>query len=260
MGGFLDLAERLLGGGNSGVCGLRALCSPPGPSFQAMDASYAAGPPAAAHDGGQHVQWQLHHDHYDPASYPNLATLSVTTSPPPTASQQQVQYHQFQYTPPQDQQSNGANWHSYETASFEVQRRPPGSSRSTSSSEKSLHNKRSLSAITPLEVSVEEPSSYEDPPSSAVDLRNPNGQPFDDPDIVYGADPNGSPIDGSNGSSGEHPDDPKPMDGVVSNGVYGYSGGSKAPSSNNFVSKLYQCEPRPRRIRRARRSPTPPAG
>ncbi|KZV95415.1 hypothetical protein EXIGLDRAFT_766223 [Exidia glandulosa HHB12029] len=64
-----------------------------------MDASYAAGPTPVQHDAGQHVQWQLHADQaYDAGSYPNLAALSVnTTSPPPT--QQQVQYHQFQYHP-----------------------------------------------------------------------------------------------------------------------------------------------------------------
>ncbi|KZV83712.1 hypothetical protein EXIGLDRAFT_777309 [Exidia glandulosa HHB12029] len=64
-----------------------------------MDASYAAGPTPVQHDAGQHVQWQLHADQaYDAGSYPNLAALSVnTTSPPPT--QQQVQYHQFQYNP-----------------------------------------------------------------------------------------------------------------------------------------------------------------
>ncbi|KZV79610.1 hypothetical protein EXIGLDRAFT_706747 [Exidia glandulosa HHB12029] len=118
------------------------------------------------------------------------------------------------------------------------------SSRSTSSSEKSLHNKRSLSAITPLSVNVEEPASYDDPPSSAVDLRNPNGTPFDDPDMGYGQDPTGSPVDGSGGSSGEHLDDAKPMDGVVQNGMYGYNvlgGGGKAPTSNNFVTKLYRA-------------------
>ncbi|KZV79151.1 hypothetical protein EXIGLDRAFT_707575 [Exidia glandulosa HHB12029] len=118
------------------------------------------------------------------------------------------------------------------------------SSRSTSSSEKSLHNKRSLSAITPLSVNVEEPASYDDPPSSAVDLRNPNGTPFDDPDMGYGQDPTGSPVDGSGGSSGEHRDDAKPMDGVVQNGMYGYNvlgGGGKAPTSNNFVTKLYRA-------------------
>lgn len=205
-----------------------------------MDPAYAAGASAAAHDGGQHVPWQMAAEHYDASQYPNLATLSVTTSPPST--QQQVQYHQFQYNPPQDQQSNGTNWHSYETAAYEVQRRPPGSSRSTTSSEKSLHNKRSMSAITTLSVNVEEDPGYEDPPGSAVELRAPNGAPFDDPDIVYGAEPSGSPVDGSGGSSGEHLEDLKPMDGVVSNSMYAYNvlSNSKTPTSNNFVTKLYQ--------------------
>ncbi|KZV95356.1 hypothetical protein EXIGLDRAFT_766269 [Exidia glandulosa HHB12029] len=47
-----------------------------------MDASYAAGPTPVQHDAGQHVQWQLHADQaYDAGSYPNLAALSVNTTP-----------------------------------------------------------------------------------------------------------------------------------------------------------------------------------
>lgn len=199
--------------------------------------------PAGAHDGGQHVQWQMQAEHYDPGSYATLG-LSVATGVQPGGGGQGVapglQYQQFQYNAPGDAQVNGTAWHSYETAPFDVQRRPPGSSRSTSSSEKSVHSKRSLSTITPLSVSIEEPPSYDDPPGSAVDLRTPNA-PFDDQDMVYAHD-TASPIDGSGSSGGDHQDDGgKPMDGVLANGAYGYAalGASKAPTSNNFVSKLY---------------------
>ncbi|KZV90488.1 hypothetical protein EXIGLDRAFT_794277, partial [Exidia glandulosa HHB12029] len=86
--------------------------------------------------------------------------------------------------------------------------------------------KRSLSAIT------RSPSTLRSHPPPNVD-----------PDMGYGQDPTGSSVDGSGGSSGEHMDDAKPMDGVVQNGMYGYNvlgGGGKAPTSNNFVTKLYQ--------------------
>ncbi|KAI0351337.1 hypothetical protein OH77DRAFT_947898 [Trametes cingulata] len=120
------------------------------------------------------------------------------------------------------------------------------SSRSSSSSEKSVPRKRSYTTLAPLATSVEE---------TAYDLGEaPGSAMYDEVDMAYGGmDPDGSPIDGSN-SGGEGDEHMKPMEGQVATGVAAHSGaggaGAGAPPSlgvlnkplgtNNFVTKLYQ--------------------
>ncbi|KAI0326249.1 hypothetical protein GY45DRAFT_1259307 [Cubamyces sp. BRFM 1775] len=121
------------------------------------------------------------------------------------------------------------------------------SSRSSSSSEKSVPRKRSYTTLAPLATSVEE---------TAYDLNggeNPGSAMYDEVDMSYGAmDTEGSPIDGSN-SGGEQDDPMKPMDGQVPTGASSTlhaANGTGAPPSlgvlnkplgtNNFVTKLYQ--------------------
>ncbi|KAI0765634.1 HSF-type DNA-binding-domain-containing protein [Trametes elegans] len=117
------------------------------------------------------------------------------------------------------------------------------SSRSSSSSEKSVPRKRSYTTLAPLTTSVEE-TAYDmgdAPPGSAM---------YDDVDIGYGAmDTEGSPIDGSN-SGGEQDEHLKPMEGQVPTGAGStLHAGAPPPSlgvlnkplgTNNFVTKLYQ--------------------
>ncbi|KAI0364680.1 hypothetical protein BV20DRAFT_955707 [Pilatotrama ljubarskyi] len=126
------------------------------------------------------------------------------------------------------------------------------SSRSSSSSEKSVPRKRSYTTLAPLATSVEE-SPYDlgpdagGPPGSSAGV-------YDEVDMGYaGLDPDGSPIDGSN-SGGEGDDGIKPMEGQIATGsaAHAGSGGGAAaqPSlgvlnnkplgTNNFVTKLYQ--------------------
>ncbi|KAI0630648.1 HSF-type DNA-binding-domain-containing protein [Trametes polyzona] len=118
------------------------------------------------------------------------------------------------------------------------------SSRSSSSSEKSVPRKRSYTTLAPLATSVEE---------TAYDMgENPGSGMYDEVDMGYGAmDTEGSPIDGSN-SGGEQDEQLKPMEGQMSTGGGGslHAGGGGAPPSlgvlnkplgtNNFVTKLYQ--------------------
>ncbi|KAH9857294.1 HSF-type DNA-binding-domain-containing protein [Lenzites betulinus] len=117
------------------------------------------------------------------------------------------------------------------------------SSRSSSSSEKSVPRKRSYANLAPLATSVEEPYDLGDNPNSAM---------YDEVDMSYSAmDTEGSPIDGSN-SGGEQDEQMKPMDGQLPTGAGNalHAGAGGAPPSlgvlnkplgtNNFVTKLYQ--------------------
>ncbi|OSD04910.1 hypothetical protein PYCCODRAFT_1486510 [Trametes coccinea BRFM310] len=122
------------------------------------------------------------------------------------------------------------------------------SSRSSSSSEKSVPRKRSYTTLAPLTTSVEE-TPYE------LGSENPGSAMYDEVDMGYGAmDTDGSPIDGSN-SGGEQDEQMKPMDGQVpssanasalhgSNGTPGATPSlgvlNKPLGTNNFVTKLYQ--------------------
>ncbi|KAH9893582.1 HSF-type DNA-binding-domain-containing protein [Cubamyces lactineus] len=120
------------------------------------------------------------------------------------------------------------------------------SSRSSSSSEKSVPRKRSYTTLAPLATSVEET------PYDLNGGENPGSAMYDEVDMTYGAmDTEGSPIDGSN-SGGEQDDPMKPMDGQMStsSSTLHAANGTGAPPSlgvlnkplgtNNFVTKLYQ--------------------
>lgn len=116
------------------------------------------------------------------------------------------------------------------------------SSRSSSSSEKSVPRKRSFTTVTPLATSVEE--SY-DQSSNAMDT-----SPYDEVDMAYsGLDAEGSPIDGST-SGGEQDDQLKPLEGQIPSGNSTHPGMppslsilGKPLGTNNFVTKLYQSVP-----------------
>ncbi|KAI8985664.1 HSF-type DNA-binding-domain-containing protein [Trametes punicea] len=122
------------------------------------------------------------------------------------------------------------------------------SSRSSSSSEKSVPRKRSYTTLAPLTTSVEE-TPYD------LSSENPGSAMYDEVDMGYGAmDTEGSPIDGSN-SGGEQDEQMKPMEGQAptsagANSALHTGNGAGAPPSlgvlnkplgtNNFVTKLYQ--------------------
>ncbi|CDO69686.1 hypothetical protein BN946_scf184851.g74 [Trametes cinnabarina] len=122
------------------------------------------------------------------------------------------------------------------------------SSRSSSSSEKSVPRKRSYTTLAPLTTSVEE-TPYE------LGSENPGSAMYDEVDMGYGAmDTDGSPIDGST-SGGEQDEQMKPIDGQLhsanansalhaSNGTPGATPSlgvlNKPLGTNNFVTKLYQ--------------------
>ncbi len=114
------------------------------------------------------------------------------------------------------------------------------SSRSSSSSEKSVPRKRSYTTLAPLTTSVEE---------TPYDLGdNPNSAMYDEVDMSYGPmDAEGSPIDGSN-SGGEQDEQMKPMEGQLPTSTNTLQSGAppslgvlnKPLGTNNFVTKLYQ--------------------
>ena len=112
------------------------------------------------------------------------------------------------------------------------------SSRSSSSSEKSVPRKRSYTTLAPLSTSVEESYDMGDNPSSAY---------LDDMEMSYNVDPEASPIDGSN-SGGEQDEQMKPMEGQVPTPSTTLHAGAppslgvlnKPLGTNNFVTKLYQ--------------------
>ncbi|KAJ3009064.1 hypothetical protein NUW54_g2922 [Trametes sanguinea] len=118
------------------------------------------------------------------------------------------------------------------------------SSRSSSSSEKSVPRKRSYTTLAPLTTSVEE-TPYE------LGSENPGSAMYDEVDMGYGAmDTDGSPIDGSN-SGGEQDEQMKPMDGQVpsaasansalhgSNGTPGANGSQFSPQSQHPPPGLF---------------------
>lgn len=124
-------------------------------------------------------------------------------------------------------------------------RRVALSSRSSSSSDKSIPRKRSFNGLPTLSTNVEE-SMYDDP-NSVMDLGQHTG--FDEVDMTYTAmDPNGSPIDG-NSSNGEQDEQGKSLDAQPSSSQSQSSLQAGMPNTlpskplgtNNFVTKLYQC-------------------
>lgn len=119
------------------------------------------------------------------------------------------------------------------------------SSRSSSSSEKSVPRKRSFTTGTPLATSVEESAAT--PVSGNYDHSNTpmDTSPYDEVDMSYGGlDAEGSPVDGST-SGGEQDDQLKPLDSQMSASNMSSLNASvnvlgKPLGTNNFVTKLYQ--------------------
>ncbi|KAF9814335.1 hypothetical protein IEO21_05178 [Rhodonia placenta] len=110
------------------------------------------------------------------------------------------------------------------------------SSRSSSSSEKSVPRKRSFGTVPALSTSVEEPA-YD---------QTMDASPYDEVEMSYpGLDAENSPIDGST-SGGEQDDHMKPMEAQIpSSNASTHTGMSmgllnKPLGTNNFVTKLYQ--------------------
>ncbi|KAI0758581.1 HSF-type DNA-binding-domain-containing protein [Irpex lacteus] len=121
------------------------------------------------------------------------------------------------------------------------------SSRSSSSSDKSVPRKRSFTSGTSLPPPAEESAAT--PVSGTYDHTNGpmDTSPYDEVEMSYsGMDAEGSPIDGSN-SGGEQDDQLKPLEGHLgAGGLSGPHPGStinvlgKPIGTNNFVTKLYQ--------------------
>ncbi|KAH9945739.1 HSF-type DNA-binding-domain-containing protein [Amylocystis lapponica] len=148
------------------------------------------------------------------------------------AHNQHLQQQPFQFAAP----DQGVR---YDDGHYDYSGRRLTSSRSSSSSEKSVPRKRSFTTVTPLATSVEE-TTY-DHSNSAMDT-----SPYDEVDMTYGGmDAEGSPVDGST-SGGEQEDQLRPLEGPLSS-VNGTHTGmpslnllGKPLGTNNFVTKLYQ--------------------
>ncbi|KAI0924334.1 hypothetical protein AcV7_003099 [Taiwanofungus camphoratus] len=125
----------------------------------------------------------------------------------------------------------------YDEGHYDYSGRRLTSSRSSSSSEKSVPRKRSFPTVSTLATSVEE---------TAYD-HSMGTSPYDEVDMSYGGlDAEGSPIDGST-SGGEQDDQLKPMEGQIPTGGGVHAGMpssmgllGKPLGTNNFVTKLYQ--------------------
>ncbi|KAF7794975.1 hypothetical protein EIP86_006118 [Pleurotus ostreatoroseus] len=147
----------------------------------------------------------------------------------------------FQFVPP-DQNVR------YDDAQYDYNSsRRLTSSRSSSSSEKSVPRKRSFTAGNPLPPSVEESaatpvSGQYDHAANAMDT-----SPYDEVEMQYpGMDAEGSPVEGST-SGGEQDDQLKPLDAHMGQSLPNAHTGSssmnvigKPLGTNNFVTKLYQ--------------------
>jgi hypothetical protein len=152
---------------------------------------------------------------------------------------QQQQNGQFSFTPPDNQ---GIRFDSDPTHDLTA-RRVAMSSRSSSSSDKSVPRKRSFTAghSTSLPTNVEE--RMFDALAQPMDIHTPNS--YDEVEMGYPSslDPNGSPIDES--ASDEQDDHLKPLDGQMTSPTVPSSNGGmnvigKPIGTNNFVTKLYQ--------------------
>ncbi|KAG6868056.1 hypothetical protein C0993_007915 [Termitomyces sp. T159_Od127] len=203
-------------------------------------------------DYPQRPQWPNHllpqqdyaafYPRHDPARPPasslslNLSSLSVTSPPCPSpqpALSPSTPVSPSVYPPAQYQFDSQYDDHpAYDN------RRTPGPSRSSSATSSSSHlaRKRSFSSTPVLE---EENLLYDEARDAPMELAS--SQPYDDIDMRYSSSAagtaNGSPIEGSDGTSGAETDA----------GALGVSavGGSmnvlgKPLATNNFVTKLYQ--------------------
>ncbi|KAH9169466.1 HSF-type DNA-binding-domain-containing protein [Lactarius sanguifluus] len=162
------------------------------------------------------------------------------------SQQQQQQTGQFSFTPPDNQ--GGIRFDSDPTHDLTA-RRVALSSRSSSSSDKSVPRKRSFTAghSTSLPTNVEE--RMFDALAQPMDIHTPAS--YDEVDMGYPSslDPNGSPIDET--TSDEQDDHLKPLDGQMTSPTSQHpsslqtNGGGmnvigKPIGTNNFVTKLYQ--------------------
>ncbi|THH08909.1 hypothetical protein EW146_g8841, partial [Bondarzewia mesenterica] len=187
----------------------------------------------------------------NPSPHTSTATSGVSPVTPISPSPNQTLNHnpfgshhpqfpiqnQFSFTPP-DLGIRYDDQHYDLTA-----RRVALSSRSSSSSDKSVPRKRSFTAGTSLSTNVEE-GMYDT--STGMDLSTPAS--YDEVEMGYPSlDHGGSPIDGGS-SSGEQDDQLKPLDSQrpsSSSQSHGMQAGGmniigKPLGTNNFVTKLYQ--------------------
>ncbi|KAI0047142.1 hypothetical protein FA95DRAFT_1492904 [Auriscalpium vulgare] len=169
-----------------------------------------------------------------PSQNPNTPHTPFGAHPHAQFHQQHTP-NQFSFAPP-DQGGMRFDDQSHELSA----RRIGLSSRSSSSSDKSVPRKRSFTAGTSLTTNVEE--SVYDPASTPMDI---NTSAYDEVDMGYAAVDNGSPIDGS--TSSEQDDLLRPLDTQIppSSSQAMQTGGAmniigKPVGTNNFVTKLYQ--------------------
>ncbi|KAN0109679.1 HSF-type DNA-binding domain containing protein [Russula decolorans] len=159
--------------------------------------------------------------------------------------QQQQPPSQFSFGPPDNQ--GGVRFESDPAHNDLSARRVCLSSRSSSSSDKSVPRKRSFTAGTSLPANMEE--RMFDALGQSMDIHTPAS--YDEVEMGYPSslDPNGSPIDEA--TSDEQDDLLKPLDGQVASPTSHVpsslqtNGGSmnvigKPIGTNNFVTKLYQ--------------------
>ncbi|KAI0685848.1 HSF-type DNA-binding-domain-containing protein [Cytidiella melzeri] len=170
-----------------------------------------------------------HHHHHHPQHHPHHHSHVSHVSQP------------FQFAPP-DQHNVRYDDSAYDYSNS----RRLTSSRSSSSSDKSVPRKRSFTSGTSLPPPPEESAAT--PVSGTYDHTANNGamdtSPYDEVDMNYsGMDAEASPIDGSN-SGGEQDDQLKPL---VGSGLGSSHAGAssmnvlgKPIGTNNFVTKLYQ--------------------
>ena len=147
----------------------------------------------------------------------------------------------FQFSPPEQ----GVR---YDDSQYDSSYRRITSSRSSSSSEKSVPRKRSFTSGTALSPAVEESAAT---PVSAsydhTDNAGTNSMAYDEVEMSYGGlDAENSPIDGST-SGGEQDEQTKPQEGQAPSAASASQSAStsagilgKPIGTNNFVTKLYQ--------------------
>lgn len=145
----------------------------------------------------------------------------------------------FAYAPP-DQGMR------YDHGTYDIHmHRSTTSSRSSSSSEKSIPRKRSFTGGSgPLPVSVQEESVYESSGMQGSLELTPAS--FEELDQAYGGvESHGSPIEGGSSSGGEHEDPFKGLGHQITTGTttdiaQAVNMIGKSTGTNNFVTKLYQ--------------------
>lgn len=190
----------------------------------------------------------------NPSPHASTATSGVSPITPISPSNQNIAQQNFahhtQFNPQHQSQfsfappDHGIRYDDPQQYELNA-RRVALSSRSSSSSDKSIPRKRSFNGLPTLSTNVEE-SMYDDP-NAVMDLsQHPS---YDEMDISYNPmDSNNSPIDGSS-SNGEQEDQAKPLDAQTSSSSQSQSSlqagapntiSTKPLGTNNFVTKLYQ--------------------